>query len=154
MRTELSPRSGNTTVPLEMQMLFSTGRFGLAECYWYHNFSDIKVVVGGYTPHFHLRWQVCSSDKPHQRLLQPTVTPENRNLHPLRYRKQLLRASGRLRLAIGGRNGVYAPPPFRWRAHRIPPVRALRGQGRIRRLTGLEEQSISVGHFPGASGQR
>ena len=33
----------------------------------------------GSTPHFHLRWQACISDKPHQWLLQPTVTPENRN---------------------------------------------------------------------------
>ena len=46
--TELSPCSGNRAVPLETQMLFSTGRFGFAGCYWYHNFSDIKVVVGGY----------------------------------------------------------------------------------------------------------
>jgi hypothetical protein len=30
-------------------------------------------------------------------LLQPTVTPENKNQHPLSYRKQLVRASGRFR---------------------------------------------------------
>jgi hypothetical protein len=62
--------------------------------------------TAGSTSNFYLRWQACSSDKPHQRLLQPTVTPENRNQHPLSYRKQLVRASGRFRLAIGGGNGV------------------------------------------------
>jgi hypothetical protein len=46
--TKLSPCAGNRAVSLEMQMLFSTGRFGFAECYWCHNFSDIKVVAGGY----------------------------------------------------------------------------------------------------------
>jgi hypothetical protein len=38
----------------------------------------------------------------------------------------------------------------RWRAHPIPPVWALRGRGRIRRLAGLKERSIRIGHFPRA----
>src|SRR5579871_2558669 len=84
---ELPPCSGNRAVLLEMLILFSTGHFGFAECYWYHNFSDIKVVVGGYV------------------LLQ--------------------------------------------RTHRIPPIRAFCGQGRVRCLTGLKEQFVRVGHFQG-----
>jgi hypothetical protein len=65
--------------------------------------STQSVAQGCTTLPFHLRLQACSSDdKPHQQLLQPTVTPENRNQHPLSYRKQLVRASGRFRLAIGG----------------------------------------------------
>jgi hypothetical protein len=38
-----------------------------------------EVSFGDGTPLCQLRSQACSSDKPHQRLLQPTVTPENRN---------------------------------------------------------------------------
>ena len=40
--------AGNRAVSLEVQVLFSTGRFGFAECYRSHNVSDIKDVMGGY----------------------------------------------------------------------------------------------------------
>jgi hypothetical protein len=82
-------------------------------------FRKVQLAIGRggrCTSHLQLRWQACSSDKPHQRLLQPTVTPENRNQHPLRYRKQLVRASGRFKLAIGGGNGVYTVQQARLQA--------------------------------------
>ena len=46
--TKMSSCAGNRAVSLEVQVLFSTGRFGFAECYRSHNVSDIKDVMGGY----------------------------------------------------------------------------------------------------------
>jgi len=46
--TRIFSCAGNRAVSLEVQVLFSTGRFGFAERYRSHNVSDIKDVVGGY----------------------------------------------------------------------------------------------------------
>ena len=86
--TKMSSCAGNRAVSLEVQLLFSTGRFGFAECCRSHNVSDIKDVVGGYI---------------------------------------LLDSAGVSTSCL-----------------------TLHGWGRIRRLAGLKEQSIRVGHFPGA----